>query len=375
MSSLQLYPEVKDGSGLGPKFSRPQFHVIGIEGQAGASGTTVVGRVEEISRPTDADTLFGTTSSLAMLVKFVLARGIPSVKAVASVKGSYSAESTERQTAWQNLESDPDVRLRLTDAVTQSILDLHATSAENANIIQNKQVAFGGMPTGTSKAALISAAGAVNSKRGVLVGPGVHDEGGVLLAGPYAAGAVVARVALNPDPSDDLDTVALHGLTGIEKDGMGMPIFRQKVVAGAEVNDYSDLLVGGVSPLRTGRRGGVEITHLRTTYTADSTFDALSTLMIIDEVFIRVRDYCERMLFLRKGNTAVNRNLLQSGIQALLNELQDWLEAKQQVDGTTGFNVAVTASADKRQMIVSYEGEVLRGVQTILIAGNLSIAA
>ncbi|HKU52526.1 MAG TPA: hypothetical protein VJQ25_08665, partial [Nitrospira sp.] len=182
-------------------------------------------------------------------------------------------------------------------------------------------------------------------------------------------------LALNPDFSDDLDTADLPRLTAIEKDTTGNDLFRILVVAGVVVNDFEDLLQGGVSPLMPGINGGVAISHLRTTFQADSTFDSLMTRVIVDQVFIIVRDYCLNFNQLRRGNTEVTRESLRSAVDALLRENSDLLTPVELGDGTQGYDVQVTSSPDGRQQIVSYRGVVVRGVSTIVVAGNLTIPA
>jgi hypothetical protein len=138
------------------------------------------------------------------------------------------------------------------------------------------------------------------------------------------------------------------------------------------------LLAGGVSPLRQGRSGTAEIVHLRTTYTTDTTFDALLTLLVKDEVFIRIRtaltNPAEGNSFLRRGNTADNRALAAALVDSELRAMPG-VSPKTLPDGTLGFGVTVTASPDKKKMIVSYMGEVDRNTQKIDINGVLTIAA
>jgi len=368
-----MYPEVRDATTLGPLFSQALFLPIAVEGQADGAGSATAAVPYEISRPSDSDTRFGASSSLGLLVKFLLARGVPVVKAIASKKGS-APSLPERQAAWAVLESDQAVRIRLTDSVVQSDLVALADSCENADLINNKQIGFGGMAAATSAANLITAAAAIASKRFVLVGPAIIDENGVTLSGAFSAAAVAAEVAKNSDISDDLDTFPLPAFTGIEKDANGVPIFRVKVVAGSAVNDFETLLDGGVSPLRQGRNGGAEIAHLRMTYTTDTTMDALMTRLIMDQLFVDVRDYCENNQFLRRGNTEETRNDLKAGVEALLTERSNWVTPITQPDGTPGYGVAVQASADGRQVTISYTGNIVRGIQTILVDARLIIA-
>lgn len=374
-----IFPEVRDVSNLGARFSSPLFLPIAVEGQADASGTASVGTVYTVNTPADADTYFGPTSSLSALVKFLLSRGVYPILAVASAKGATAPLLTDRQAAWQTLESMPSVRIRMTDDVAQATLVALAASCDNANLIYNKQIGFGGMAAGTSKATLIAAAEAINSKRFVLVGPGVYDQSGILQSGNYAAAVVAAEVAKNSDISDDLDLMLIPGLTGIELGANGQPVFNQRVVTGSAVNDFSDLLAAGASPLMTDRNGaGLRISHLRMTYTGaspgtDTTFDALETRLIVDQIFVDVRDYIVNNRFLRRGNTPDTRADLQAGIEALLAARSNWIAPVTQQDGSTGYSVSVIASSDLRSVTVRYEGTVQRNIQVVNVDAELTI--
>ena len=370
-----LYPEVRDVGSLTGVFNLDQFLVVGVEGRKDTAGTAVVGTPYLIADPLEADAYFGPVSSLGVLVKFLLSRGLTFVWAVASAS-NIAPTLVERQTAWTALEEKVDVRIRLTDSVTSADLAALADSCEWADEIQHKQFMLGGLATPTTSAALTTAAAAIASKRGVLVGPGIYDSNGVLLTGAYAAAMVAAEVAKNQDITDDLDTMALIGTTGIERDpANGMPLFRVRAGAGTPVNDFDTLLAGGVSPLRQGRGGQAEIVHLRTTYTTDETFDALMTLLIKDEVFIRLREVLTNGSsgnFLRSGNTPENRSLAAAVVEAEMKAMPGVLPVELP-DGTIGYGVTVTASSDKKRMIVTTQGEVVRNTQKIDLNTVLSI--
>lgn len=374
--SSQLYPEVVDASTFGARYSQPLFLTIGLEGQAAASGTANVGQIYSIVRPSESDTYFGATSSLGVIVKLLLSRGVSPVFATASIVSASAPTLGQRQTAWSNLESDERIRLRMTDSTTQADLAALAVSCNNADLLFNKQIGFGGLASGSAKSTLLTAASAIASKRFCLVGPGVYDNTGTLLSGNMAAAAAAAEISKNADIADDLDTFTLVNLTGIENDSQGMPLLRKKVSGGIAINDYEDLLQGGVSPLQNTPQGnGVEITHLRTTWTTDPTFDALMTRLIVDQVFIEVRNYARASNYLRRGNTPKTRADLQAGVEALLGTLSGWILPVTRSDGSQGYNVAVTPSSDNRAVFISYEGFVVRSIQTIRVDAKLSIAA
>jgi hypothetical protein len=371
--STQLYPEVVDASTLIAKPSAPIFLPIGVEGEAANDGSASVGIIYTISTVSQARTTFGVEAKITKVLEVVIAHGAFPVLAIASKKGT-PPTLPERQTQWDALASDANVRIRLTDSVVQADLAALADSCEQAELVQNKQVGFGGLATASDKTTHITAAGAITSNRFCLVGPGVYDQDGTLRDGSYAAAVVASEVAKNSDLANDLDLWPLPLLAGIEKSANGLPVFRKKVASGVAVNDFEELLQGGVSPLQPSRVGGsAETTHLRTTYTTNTAYDALSTRLISDQVFVDIRNHILDQGYLRRGNTEAVRSLLVGVVTSLLFERQAWVAPITQADGNPGYNVQAVASADNRQVTVSYEGRIVRGIQTIQIASNLSI--
>jgi hypothetical protein len=378
---VQLFPEVIDASQLQPRAAATVYLPVGVEGMSAEAGEAEEKQPYVISRLDEAQTLFGSTSSLYTIIKCVLDRGAGPVLAIASaVSDDTLPDLTDRQAAWEFLESDQTVRIRLTDSIVQADLVALAVSAKNANTIYNKQIALCGMDAATTKANLLSAATAIGAdvegaKRIALIAPGVFDETGVLRDGSYAAACVAAEIAKNSDPGNDLDLLPLPFLTGIATDVNGLPVFRKKVSSGVAVNDFEDLLQGGVSPLMASKSGaGVEITHLRTAYTADGTFDSLYTRIIIDQVFLDVKTYIEDNNFLRAGNTDATRARIGSGVEAVLNERREWISPVTQPDGTTGYKVSVTSDQTQRQVTVGYEGVIVRGISTVRVAPSFTIS-
>lgn len=379
MSSTLLDPRVLDASTVIPKPTQAIYLPIAVEGQADAGGAAAITTPASFATVDSVNTAYGPSSSLARIINAILNRGAGPVIGVASAKGA-TPTLVQRQAAWALLESDRTVRIRLTDSEIQTDLVALATSVSYANLLYHKQVAIAGMPSGTAKAALISAASAVAAAgldpatRSCFVGPGVYDENGTLRGGSFAAACVAAEVAKNSDPSNDLDRWPLPLLMGTELDAAGMSVFRRKVVAGSAVNDYEDLLAAGVSPVQPSIvPGGVITSHLRTVYTTNTSYDNLYTRIIADQLFCDVRDYVYDANYLRQPNTDVVRGRLRSGVQAQLLERSSWVRPVSQADGTLGYNVSVTSSPDNRQLTVGYEGIIVRGISTVRVAANLTI--
>jgi hypothetical protein len=377
---MQLYPEVIDASQIIPKPSANIFLPIAIEGLADEAGTAVVGVVYVIQREDSSATAFGAASTMHKLVKAVLDRGAGPVVAVASAKGATPPTLANRQAAWEKLESDETVRIRLTDSLVQSDHAALGVSCKNADLIYNKQFCIVGMAPGTAKSAYIAAADSIaadaaGSKRCVLVAPALYDENGAIQSGTFTAAVVAAELAKNPDPANDLDLWPLQRVTSIERGSDGLPVFRRKVSAGVATNEFEELLQGGVSPLSPARGivQGVQTTHLRMVFKADTSFDNLATRIIIDQVFLDVKEYIYAGGFFREPNTALTRGRIASGVEAILNERSAWVAPVTQPDGTQGYNVTVTSSADQRQVIVAYEGVVVRGINTVRVSAQLYI--
>lgn len=367
------YPQIVDKSTLTGVFQADQFMAVGVEGRKEAPGSATIGLPVLVKSAEDSDTLFGAASSLSMLVKFLLSRGLNYVWAVASASAA-GPTLVQRQTAWAALEENADVRIRLTDSVSQADLVALADSCEWAEGIQHKQFMFGSIGSPAVKASAITAAGAIASKRGVLVTPGVYDLNGNLLAGQYVAALAASEVAKNPDIADSMNNADIGATAGIELEAAtGLPIFRLRAGAGTPVNDFQDLLTGGVSPLQESRTGLAAFSHLRTTYTTDTTFDALMTLLIKDEVFIQLRDLLLDGQHLRLGNTADNRSLAAKRVETWLIAHDDWVQRVPLSDGTVGYGVTAVPSSDLKTFTVNFHGEVVRGVNVININGSLTI--
>lgn len=384
MSTLLYDPRVIDASTLTPKASADIYLPVGVEGQADTTGTATVGTPYVISRVDDAVTRFGTValSPLTRMVKALLDRGAGPVTAIASSKTA-GPTLIQRQAAWAKFEADENIRIRLTDSELQADLTALATSAANADLLYNKQVAFVGLPSGTAKSALITgatalqAAGIPAATRTVLVGPGVYDEAGTLRGGSFAAAVVAAEAAKNSDPANDLDLWTIPYTSGIELGTDGRAVFQRSVVAGVAVNDYEDLQQAGISALQPARAPaiGAATTHIRTVYIANTTYDNFYTRIIVDQVFIDVKNYILDKNFLRAGNTDRTRNQIKSGVSALLEARASWIRPVTQPDTSLGYNVTVTSSNDNRQVTIGYEGIVVRGISTVRVAANLSIPA
>lgn len=374
-----LDPQVIDASTLTPKATAAIYLQPAVEGMATVSGTAVVGVPTLITRLDEAATAFGADSTLYGVINALLSRGAGPVIAIASAQATMPT-LVQRQAAWQKLESNENIRIRLTDSVVQADHAALAVSCANANLLYNKQIAFVGLAAGTTKANLIAAATAISSggiapaSRTCLVGPGVYDGTGTLQGGSYAAACVAAEVAKNSDPGNDLDLWDMPSLLAIELDASGLPIFRRQVIAGVPKDDFEDLLQGGVSPLQPSRvQGGVSTTHLRTCYITNTSFDAIYTRIIVDQLFIDVKAYIYDNNFFRAGNTETTRSRMQSGVQAVITERNTWVLPVTQPDGSLGYNVTVVPSPDMRQVTVGYEGIVVRGISTVKVAGNLTI--
>lgn len=365
-------PMIVDESTLTGVFFAETFLPVGVEGHM-SGGDATINLPETISSASEASDAFGSTSSLTEIVQLLLGRGYDQVTAVAS---DPSHDLAGREAAWEALEDDDTIRLRLSDTTVQADMAALGASCENAEAIQNKQFAVCAMAAPTSKATLATIAAAIASKRAVLVGPGVYDLDGNLLSGGMLAALCGAEIAKNPDITDSLNLYEIPATTGIEKEAStGLPLFRLRANGGDPIDDFQDLLDDGVSPLKQADSGAAAFDHLRTTYTTDDTFDALQTLLIKDSVFLGLKQELADNKFLRKPNTVDNRNLAAAIVDAWLKAHDTWVSPIQLPDGKTGYGVTTASSTDGKKFTVSYFGQIVRGTNVIAIDGMLSIAS
>lgn len=369
------YPQIVDKSTLTGVYQADQFLVVGVEGQMDVAGSQAVGLPALVTDPNQAATLFGPSSSLTKLVQFCLGRGLSQVWAVASASGT-TPTLLQRQTAWAPLEDNRDIRIRLTDSVVQGDQAALADSCENAEGIQCKQHCYVGIPAGTTKAAALTWAAAVASKRGIVTAAGVYDSNGNLLGGQYGAAYAACEVAKNPDISDSMNNMSIAGTSGVEKEtATGLPVFRQRTNGGTPLNDLQDLLTAGISPYALSRDGRARFTHLRTSWTVDTTFDALQTLLIKDQVFIDIRTLLYNMNAVRKAQTADNMSLAAKAVEGYLKSHADWVAPVLLPNGDIGYGVTVVPGVDGKSYTINYFGGVVRGTNVININGTLTIPA
>lgn len=366
---------IVDQSTVTGVFNTNTYLKIGVEGEMGDDGDATINLPETITSVEDAATAFGaaTGSSLTRLVQLILSRGVSQVVAVAS---DPTHKLTSRQTAWEALEDDPTIRMRFSDGTTQADLVALAESCENAEAINNKQFCVVAMATPSSKATMSTIAQAMNSKRGVLVGPGIYDLNGVLRGGADAAVYAGCEIAKNPDITDSLNLYEIPATAGVELEAAtGRPLVRLRANGGDPIDDFQDLLDDGVSPFKLAPSGLASFSHLRTTFTDDDTFDALQTLLVKDETFLGVRQELLDQKFLRKPNTQDNRDLACAIVDSWLKAHDTWVAPTPLPDGTTGYGVTAVSSEDQKSFTISYFGQVVRGTNVIVLNETLTIAA
>lgn len=364
-------PRVVDKSSLTGVFVADSFLKVGVEGHMANDGDATIGLPVPITSYEDAITAFGNTSTLTSIVQFLLSRGLDEVVAVAS-DATHGLDA--REDAWEALADDPTIRIRLTDDDTQATLAALANSCEDAELIDNKQFMVGALAAPNSKSTLGAAAAAIASKRGVLVGPGVYDLDANLLSGGTLAALIGAEIAKNPDITDSLNLYNIPATAGIEKQATtGLPLFRRRANGGAPIDDFQDLLDDGVSPLMQSPLGTAAVNHLRTTFTDDDTFDALTTLLIKDGVFLGIRDMLLSEGFLHQPNTASNRTLAASMTDTWLKAHNSWVFPIVLPNGNTGYGVTSTSSPDGKSFTISYFGNVVRGTNVINVNGTLTV--
>jgi hypothetical protein len=119
----------------------------------------------------------------------------------------------------------------------------------------------------------------------------------------------------------------------------------------------------------------VATTHLRTVYTVNGTYDNLYTRIIVDQVFLDVKAYILDNNFLRAGNTVTTRARIKSGVEALLQREKYMDTHCASARRFAGLQRVGHVLGGQPSGHVGYEGVVVRGINTVKVAANLSIPA
>lgn len=145
---------------------------------------------------------------------------------------------------------------------------------------RSERIAIVGGASGETSSAVIARAAALNSKRAVLVWPGIkdYDSTGTLVTLPpyYLAAQIAGQMASQGDPAEPL-TNKVIGLSGLE--------------SSIPVSTIDDLVNGGVLAIRNDLNRGFVVVQSLTTWTGDLRFARreISTIRAADEVMSSIR--------------------------------------------------------------------------------------
>ena len=315
----------------------------GAVGLAAAAASGTAGEVVTVTSHAEAVAAFGS-GNMTELVKNLLKNGAPVVYAVRVVSSDYD-------TAFAALMGQTAIKYMLCDSHDATV---HAKMKNAINGGgENSKYRIGIVESGSNtRAALISAAEAMNSERMVLVSHCETDG----VSGSVAA-AVCAAIAAESDPAVPVNGAVLRELGDI----------------GANFSDADITLLvrGGVTVLETvgGEISVIRGVTTRTTTqgTADATWRELTTILIVDKVIPQIRDSL-RAKFARAKNNAQTRGAIRTQVMI---ELEDKLD-REYIDGYS--NITVSAdTADPTVCIVSFNFTVAHGLNRIELKANITV--
>jgi hypothetical protein len=119
--------------------------------------------------------------------------------------------------------------------------------------------------------------------------------------------------------------------------------------------------------------------HPRTTFTTDTTYDSLNTLLIKDQLFLDIAQLLYDDDVLRHPNNDYWRSFVAASVTTYLARraagVDAWITAPMLPSGSQGFGVTVTPDGTGKQMNIAWQAIIDRGTQKINVNGVLSIAA
>lgn len=320
----------------------------------GAVGIVCAAELEGVTQfltASAARSALGGSSKAAKYVELALGGGA-SACWISPVGASASA--SDYGTAAKALR-EKDIAAICCDSNVSAVMAAIKSEVADASSERHERIAVFAM-SGSAES-IISAAGALNSERCVMVGPvPVGGDGETIDACEVAVAAAAAIVSLG-DPALPLGGVSLSGLYG---------------AGGTLTSAEVDALVrGGVTAIEC-LTGEIQVIRGVTTRTktggeSDATWRELSTILIVDDVMKTLRSSL-RSKFARAKNLAETR-------ESVASQVSIELAAKKNAGIIADYgSVSATATpGDPTRCDVEFEFAVAHGLDRIVVAAHILV--
>lgn len=329
--------------------------IVGIA----ASGTPK--QAVKISRMADVVAAFGTdtgNASLCTMAQMLLANGCANIVAVPAAVGSSAvAQASDYTAALAVLDSMDAIGVIVSDNSSLEYLNVLKQYVVNASDNKRECIGFAGFAAGTTVDNMIAAASALNCERMVLVAGNPVDTDGTVQHGRLLACALAAQCALLDDPARMLSGSAAEGIAALN--------------TRYSEEEIDDLIQGGVSPyeLRAGKAQLIRAvtTRTKTQGVADSTLRELSTILVIDDVLVSLRDTLSASLSIARNN-ARSMNAIKTQAAIILERKK----AAELIDSYSVPNVYADAD-DPTTLVVEVGFAICSGINQILVSANVLV--
>lgn len=328
--------------------------VIGTRASVGVVGVVAVGMTECVNEVVtlhsaeEAVTAFGEDLAdcvgMETMVRTLYKNGAGTVKAVGvnvDEDGEYDYAG-----AFAVLEKCEDVAVVVCDSTDAEIHALMLASINAASAEGRERIGVVTAGKGETVTQLTARAAALNSERMVCAA----------LADVDAAAAVAAVIAAERDPAVPLNGAEVAGVT---------------LAAHYDNTQLDSLIRGGITPLEElgGRVSIVRgiTTRTKTNGAADAAWRELTSIRIVDDVIVSLRDEL-RARFVRRKNTAQVRAAIRSQVILALENKR----AKEIIDSFG--EVSVAASADDPTVCeVGFGFAVAHGLNRIYLSAHITV--
>lgn len=307
-------------------------------------------KIYNIQNLSDAQTIFGSSSTMYLLCKAVIENGVNNILAV-----SAGSSESNYEKAFEIIEETDGISVVVCDSLDSPIQQLLMQSVLNSS--KNKKERLGILASSENNDSLSTWAKQFNNERILLVAQNPLNSEGKTLSGCILAASLATVISKYTDPSQSFNGAEIKGFSKLNK-----------TLTEDEVDEY---ITNGIIPFEVVA-GRLEIIRAVTSKTttdgvADKIFKEVNTILIIDEVIKSIRDALKNNISAAKNNVTT-RNAINSQVTV---KLQEFLDSGI-IDSYSVPNV-YQSSEDQSVCIVELEFTVVQGINQIHITANINV--
>lgn len=304
-------------------------------------------RLYEVTRASDAKTIFGENSVIYELIQIALFNGAHKIKVV------LSNSATDYSAAFGAIQEESDISVVITDSLASNINTQLMQSVVYSSERSKERIGIASTNTQLADDLVTT----LNSERIIEVFQSPLDGDGQALNSCFLAAALAGKLSQINDPSTSLNSTALEGLYGLS----------QRLTE-TQIESY---LSSGIAVFETVASKPELIRAVTTKTTTDGnrdlTFHDVNTILIIDNIISSLRSYLAKFV-----STAKNNQTTRSAIATQSVVLLDSKRRAGLIDSYKTPRVYPDEN-DSSICVAEIEFTVARGINQIIISAVISL--